>query len=227
MPTVLVTGANRGLGLEFVKQYAADGWSVIACCRNPLDAPELAKVQGTIRTQSLDVADHRAVDRLADELTGVPIDLLINNAGLYGPKGGSYADIDYAAWEEVLRVNVMSPIKVTVALLANLLAGDLKKLVTLTSKMGSMADNGSGGAHIYRSSKAGVNAVMHSLALDLAPRGIASCLLHPGWVQTAMGGPNALISPTESISGMRRVIENLTLDEVGGVYNYTGDPIPW
>ena len=133
MPTVFITGANRGIGLEFTRQYAANGWDVIATCRNPIQPGELAKVPGNIEVHGLDVTDHRQVDRLASELGGRPFDVLINNAGVYGPRGVSAADMDYAEWESVLRTNALSPFKVATAFADNVAASDEKKLVTIST----------------------------------------------------------------------------------------------
>lgn len=219
MPTVLVTGANRGLGLEFVKQYAAEGWRVIATCRDPDEAEELKAVEGEVEIEKLDVADREALDSFAARLDG-PLDLLILNAGV-----GRADPLTAEKWLHVLAVNAVAP-----TLIARALAGKMAegaKIAAITSKMGSIADNGSGGGYAYRSSKAALNAAMKSLAIDLKPRGIPVLLLHPGWVRTRMGGPNGLIDPPESIAGMRRRIEELTLESSGRFSDYKGEEIPW
>ena len=227
MPTVLITGANRGLGLEFARQYAADGWSVIATCRDPVNPGELATIAGDIEVHSLDVTDGRAVERLADNLKGRAIDVLVHNAGVMGPRRLALDALDYDAWAEVMRVNMMAPVRVCACFADHVAGSDMKKIAVLSSKMGSIDDNTSGGSYIYRTSKAGLNAAMKSVAHDLGGKGIAVAILHPGWVRTDMGGPNGLIDPPESITGMRRVIENLTLETSGGFFNYDGRPIPW
>ncbi|MGB0671698.1 MAG: SDR family oxidoreductase [Rhodospirillales bacterium] len=227
MRVILITGANRGLGLEFTRQYAAAGCTVIATCRNPIQPGELATLQGNIQVHGLDVTDARSIERLAKDLEGRAIDILINNAGVYGPKAAQWPDLDYAAWEEVLRVNALAPMRLAAAFHANLKAGIDRKLVTVTSKMGSMTDNTSGGSVIYRSSKAAVNAVMKTLAHDWAADGIGVLLLHPGWVKTDMGGPHALIDTATSVEGMRRVIEDFSLPQSGHFYDFTGAPVPW
>lgn len=224
MPTVLVTGANRGIGLEFVRQYATDGWRVVATCRRPEAADELNALG--VEVHRLDVADFSAVDALARSLAGQAVDLLVNNAGLYGERQ-ALGGIDYAGWEQVLRVNALAPLKMVEAFLPHLDAGTGKRIACLSSKMGSMAENSSGGAYVYRSSKAALNAVVKSLALDLRGRGIAVAALHPGWVRTAMGGPGALIGPAESVAGMRRVIDGLTIEGSGHFYAYDGTEVPW
>lgn len=226
MPTVLVTGANRGLGLEFARQYAADGWHVIATCRAPEQASEL-QVLSNIEVKALDVTDFDAVEQLARDLDGVTIDVLLNNAGIYGPKGCGLGDIDFDAWEDVLRTNVLAPMRVAQCFVPHVARSEKRCIATLSSKMGSMADNSSGGSYIYRSSKAGLNAVMKSLAHDLTPQGITSIILHPGWVRTDMGGANGLIEAPESVRGLRRVIGEASLQSSGCFFNYDGSEIPW
>jgi len=232
MPTTLISGANRGLGLEFVKQYVADGWRVHACCRAPNDAEALQQLaaasNGSITLHALDVADFGQIDRFAKDFAAEPIDLLLNNAGIYPDRGSrGFGDTNYVAWDMAFRVNSMAPLKMAEAFIEHVARSDGRKIAFVTSKMGSMDDNTSGGAYLYRSSKAALNMVAKSLAIDLAPRGITVGLLHPGWVQTDMGGPNAWISPQQSISGMRRVIEQLTLADSGNFYSYDGQWVPW
>ena len=223
MPTVLITGANRGLGLEFARQYAADGWSVIGTCRDPDTAGELRAIDG-VRIETLDVADRAAVARFGERLAGATLNLFIANAGVMG--GGGAMGPDYAEeWLETLAINAVAPVLLAYALKDRLARG--AKAVAITSKMGSIADNGSGGAYSYRSSKAALNAAWRSLALDWKGDGIAAAVLHPGWVRTRMGGPNGLIDPEESVAGMRRVIAGLGLEQTGGFFNYDGAPIPW
>ncbi len=228
MPTALVTGANRGLGLEFARQYLADGWDVIACCRNPDDAGDLRALDNDRLTiLAVDVARSDQIRALAETLKDRPIDVLINNAGVSGPRMTEEGYGEPEAWLDALRVNLISPFELTQALLDNVHSGDQKKIVTITSKMGSMADNTDGGRVIYRSSKAGLNAVMKSLSIDLAKEGIIVLILHPGWVLTDMGGPDAWIGVEESISGMRAIIEHATPEHAGRFLAYDGAEIPW
>ena len=227
MPTCLITGANRGLGLEFVRQYAADDWKVIATCRRPDEAEALAVVEGSVQIYPLDVTDFARVEQLARKLSGVPIDLLINNAGIYGPRVVPYNNVEYGVWCEVLRVNTMAPLKVSAAFLDHLNKGREKKIVTISSKMGSITDNTSGGVYIYRSSKAALNAVMKSLSIDLGGQGLTVVVLNPGWVRTDMGGSGATIDSFESVAGMRDVINNLTTEDNGRFLHYDGSEIPW
>jgi NAD(P)-dependent dehydrogenase (short-subunit alcohol dehydrogenase family) len=231
MSTVLITGANRGLGLEFTRQYAAAGWQVLACCRNPAEADDMNAVanasRGQVQVHALDVADLNAIDTLAKKLRDVPLDLIINNAGIYPDRSSGFGQIDYDAWKLAFVVNTMAPLKMVEAFVANLERGQGKLVATVSSKMGSVADNTSGGCYLYRSSKSAVNMVMKSLSLDLAARGIRAVTLHPGWVQTDMGGPNALITAEESVSGMRHVLETVTNQQSGHFISYDGSEIPW
>ncbi len=225
---VLITGANRGLGLEFAKQYAQDGWQVLACCRSPQQASALqalANTHGNIQILALDVADFAQIDALAQQLKDFKIDVLINNAGIY-PDSGSH-EINTDDWLEAFTINSISPYKVATAFTPHVAKSRLKKIATLTSKMGSIDDNTSGGSYIYRSSKAAANMVIKSLSIDLQPQGISVVTLHPGWVQTDMGGSNALINTKTSVNGMRRVIDHLSLATTGRFINYDGQHITW
>ena len=226
MPTTLITGAGRGLGLEFVRQYAEAGWTVLAGAREPDRAEALLRVDGDVSPVPLDVADPASVAILAERLSGVPIDLLINNAGLYGPRDVALGEIDYDAWRQVLEVNTLAPMRLAESFIGQLRAGQGRKIVTLSSKMGSIGE-ATGGSYIYRSSKAAVNAVMRSLALDLAADGFTIVVVHPGWVRTDMGGPGAAIDAVDSVAGLKRVIEGLTPADTGRFLNYDGSPISW
>lgn len=232
MQTVLVTGANRGLGLEFCKQYAAEGWRVFACCRSPHKAEALNRLAASYPKQltlhALDVADPTQIARLGQELASQPIDLLLNNAGIYpdADKMG-FCHTDFDAWALAFRVNSMATLHMAETFIRNLDLGSRKTIATVSSKMGSIDDNGSGGHYLYRSSKTAVNMVIKSLAVDLAPRGILAVALHPGWVLTDMGGPNALITPQQSVSGMRRVLAQLSSADSGRFIDFDGKEIPW
>jgi NAD(P)-dependent dehydrogenase (short-subunit alcohol dehydrogenase family) len=227
MPTCLITGASRGIGLEFAKQYAADGWSVVATCRRPDQSEALRQVQGDVRIEPLDVSDFARVEVLGKQLEALPIDLLINNAGLYGPRVVPYDSVDYGAWMEVLRVNTMACLKVSAVFSRNVAWSKRKTIVAITSLMGSVTENSSGGAYIYRSSKAALNAVMRSLSIDLKPKEIVVALLHPGWVRTNIGGSGAYLDAFESVAGMRDVISKLRLADTGRFFNYDGAELPW
>ena len=231
MASLLVTGASRGLGLEFARQYAADGWRVFAACREPQAAGELQKLAtgsaGRIRVLAMNVADGASVRAAAAEIADEAVDVLLNNAGVGNPPGKTLGSLDYAAWLRVLDVNALGPARVAEALLENVARGGGRLIVTLTSRMGSIADNHSGGSYPYRSSKAAANMVVRSLAVDLAPRGIACVALHPGWVRTDMGGAGGKIEPGESVAAMRRLIAGLGPKDSGKFYNYDGAEIPW
>jgi NAD(P)-dependent dehydrogenase (short-subunit alcohol dehydrogenase family) len=204
---------------------------VIATCRDPGSAPQLRQLAaacgGRIEVVALDVTDLASVRAAAQALAGTAIDVLVNNAGIGSPKNQRLGHLDYAAWARVLDVNTLGPMRATEAFLDHLAAGGDKKLVTITSGMGSIADNSSGGSYAYRSSKAAVNMVVKSLSLDLAPRGITCIVMNPGWVRTDMGGPGGSISPAESVTGMRRVIARLTPADTGKFFNYDGGTYPW
>ncbi len=229
--TALVTGANRGLGLEFVRQYAEAGWKTTAACRSPKSAKELKALQerhpDRIAILALDVTDAESVRGAAAQLRGEPVDLLLNNAGVGGPPAQRIGSFDYAAWMRVLDANVLGPARVIEAFVDNVSNGRDRRIVTLTSRMGSIADNSSGGSYAYRSSKAGVNAVMKSFAIDLAPRGITCVVVHPGWVRTDMGGSGGKLAPAESVKSLRALIESLEPGDAGKFFNYDGEPLPW
>jgi NAD(P)-dependent dehydrogenase (short-subunit alcohol dehydrogenase family) len=225
---VLITGANRGIGLEFVKQYAADNWNVFACYREPQSSEDLfalSKTYQNIQVLQLDVSDFDAIEKLALKLKNQSIDLLINNAGIY--PSSDLNDMDYDDWTTAFKINSMAPFKMTQSFIPHIAASRLKKIATLTSKMGSLDDNTSGGSYIYRTSKAALNMVMKSLSVDLKAHGISVVTLHPGWVLTSMGGPNALISTQTSVAGIRKVITNLNLSNTGKFIAYDGKEIAW
>lgn len=227
-PTILITGTNRGIGLEFTQQYAADGWNVIACCRDPHSSPALqalASAHNNIEIIALDVANFTQINAVALQLENRKIDVLLNNAGVY-PES-SLGNIDYDEWATAFKVNTMAPLKMAEAFMSNIAASELKKIATLSSKMGSLDDNTSGGSYIYRSSKTAVNMVMKSLAIDAKPHDIAVVTLHPGWVQTDMGGPNGLVNTQTSVTGLRKVIANVSLANSGKFIAYDGKEIAW
>jgi NAD(P)-dependent dehydrogenase (short-subunit alcohol dehydrogenase family) len=232
MPSVLVTGANRGLGLEFVKQYSADGWRVFACCRSPEESKDLTSLaSGTedrVSLHALDVSQAPSIAALAGELRGEAIDILLNNAGMYGDDShDDFGKLDYEKWARTFLVNVMGAMMVTEAFVDNVVSSEMRLIAFMSSLMGSIADNGSGGCYMYRSSKAALNAVAKSLSLDLKDRGIKTVILHPGWVKTDMGGANAPLLPPESITGMRKVLEGLRKKDSGKFLSYAGEELPW
>jgi NAD(P)-dependent dehydrogenase (short-subunit alcohol dehydrogenase family) len=230
MTTVLVTGANRGIGLEFVRQYAAEGAEVIACCRNPDAAAELQALAGAsggrVRVMRLDVANAADIAALKAALAGQPIDILINNAGISGPRRQSADDIDLEGWLETFRINTVAPVAISQALRANLKAGAEKKLAAITSQLGSTANNG-GQRYAYRSSKAALNNAMRGLSRDWAGDGIAVGIYHPGWVRTDMGGASAPLTPEASVRGLRQRIAELGPKTSGAYRDYSGAELPW
>jgi len=225
MPTVLLTGASRGLGLEFTRQYAKAGWRVIATCRDPAKAPELRAVAGSIEIHALDATDFAAVGRLAATLGDVAVDVLIANAGIIGPREMTPDAIDAAAWEMAFRVNTMAPLALAGAFRRHVARSEERKAIAISSRLGSMAANDDGGLYVYRSSKAALNAVWRSFALD--NKALTAAVLHPGWVRTDMGGASAPVLPADSVAGMRRVIAGLKAADSGGFFAYDGEALPW
>lgn len=229
MPTVLITGANRGIGFELARQYAADDWRVLACRRSSSSQLDrLAAANAQVVQHELDVLDLASVDRAAAAIGDEPVDLLVNNAGIC-PKGEELGRIDYDVWNETLRVNVLGPMKVAEALVERVAASAMKKLVVVTSHMGAITavtTAADGGDYSYRSSKAGVNMVIKLLAVELAERGICVAGIHPGWVRTDMGGPQARLDVVTSVTGMREVFARLTAADAGTYWNYNGDTLP-
>lgn len=227
MPTVLITGAGRGLGFELAKQYAADGWTVIATVREPKAGAKLAALGKAVEVHIADVTDRAAVARFAKDLNGAPVDVLICNAGIYGPKGDPFGRTDYAAWEQVMRVNVLAPMATVEALIDNVAASRLKRIVMMSSQLGSLTLSKDGRDPIYRSSKTALNQVMRTLAVQLADRGITVISVSPGWVQTDMGGPAAPLTPEVSMAGVRKVIAGLTPKDSGTFIHFDGTRNPW
>ncbi len=222
--TYVVTAANRGLGLEFVRQLVARGERVIATARDPEAATELAALD--VRVEGLDVADAASVERLGEVLAGASVDVLINNAGV-GVGSKPFESLDLAELTDFFNVNTVGTLRVTRALLPALRRGEGKTIANIPSRMGSIADNSSGGAYSYRASKAALNMVTRSLAIDLKPEGFVCLVLHPGWVQTRMGGDSAPVTPEKSIAGMLRVIDGASADVSGEFFDFEGQKVPW
>lgn len=223
-PTVLITGANRGLGLEFARQYSEDGWTVIGTARKPNEASEL-KATGA-RIVQLDVLDQNSLSAMAALLEGEPIDLLINNAGIF-PRESAIQNIDFDDYSRTLAVNTIGPVRVTQALLENLRQGNKKQIVNMSSALGSIGDNSRGGFYGYRESKAALNMFTKTLAAELGPDGFTCLAIHPGWVATDMGGPNAPLTPQQSVSAMKRVIAGLTAEDNGSYRSLSGEEVAW
>jgi len=226
MTTILITGANRGIGLEFVKQYAAEDADIIACCREPSKADALHAIDGNIRVAELDVGDAESIGALKYELGDSPIDILINNAGIGGPRDVIPGTLDVEAWLDVFRINSIAPFMMALMLKGNLRHGNDKKLITITSVLGSIAES-SGGNQPYRASKAAVNSLMHGVSKDWAKDGILVGIFHPGWVQTDMGGSGAPVKVQDSVKGLRARIAELDAERSGTYRDYANRQIPW
>lgn len=230
MATVLVTGANRGIGLEFVKHYLDRGDRIIGTYRDIESSGELIQMSedhDRLEAYTLDVSSDKSLEDFPNQLRDMPIDIFINNAGVYGPRDSTFNNVDEENWIPVLRINAIAPLILTQLIIENLRKSSVKKLIYITSKMGSIDDNKGGGSYVYRSSKTALNAVVKSISVDLADEGMRVALLHPGWVRTDMGGPNGLIDTKTSVSGMIEVISGLEQSSSGGFYNYDGIEIPW
>lgn len=229
--SLVITGASRGIGLEFVRQYLDAGWRVHATCRQPDQCAPLLNLAASHRDllnlHPLDVSDAHQISALATKLRDQPVDLLINNAGVLGPRLQGLGQIHPQAWLDTFAVNAIAPLLMVESLLDNLLAGGLRLVANVTSKMGSIQDNDSGGFYIYRSSKVALNMVVKSASIDLAERGVRLVLLHPGWVKTSMGGPNAELEVADSVSRMRAILERVGPDDSGRFFDIDGSTIPW
>jgi NAD(P)-dependent dehydrogenase (short-subunit alcohol dehydrogenase family) len=230
MANVLITGANRGIGLELTRAYAGAGDRVFTFCRDPASATALndlaTQTTGKVSVHAMDVGDGASIKAGAAALAGAPVDILINNAGVIGGDPQTLESIDFDAWEAALRVMTIGPFRVVQALLPNLKAAAGAKVMTVTSQMGASTWP-YGGMYAYCSAKAGVNRVMQILAIDLKPHGIIAAMVHPGWVQTDMGGSGADITPVESASGIHQVIAGLSMANTGAFYKWNGEIHPW
>lgn len=228
METILITGANRGIGLELTKRFLAAGNKVIATCRHPEHYPELVDFANSpsLAVCPLEVTDNRSVNHLCSELGEQTIDVLINNAGIMGGNHQSIDDMDYSAWIEAFEVNTIAPFRLITALQDNLQRSKRPRAVTLSSQMGSL-NRKSKGSFAYRSSKAAVNKVMQVMSMELEAMGIVVCPVHPGWVRTDMGGDAADISVEESGAGLIKLIDSLTMAHSGRFWTWQGEEHPW
>lgn len=238
MPSVLITGANRGLGFGLAQLYADDGWRVFACCRKPDRATDLKALVdasgGSVTLHRVDMQDLASIDALAADIADEALDVLLNVAGYYGPVIMTEPDglqefgtSDYEEWTKIFSVNVFAVMRMAEAFVDHVAASDQKKIITLSSQLGSMGRNTSGKIYPYRASKAAANALMRSMAVDLKGKGIIAVPIHPGWVRTEMGGPEADIDPDTSVRGVKAVIGGLTLDDSGVFFDYEGKEMPW
>lgn len=223
MSTVLITGAARGLGLDFVKQYVARGWRVHACAR---DAATLKEIKGDIRIHKLEVTDYPAVTALAETLAGEAIDVLLCNAGIAGREATVLGSIDPAVWRQTFEVNALAPLMMAEAFVEHVARSQARKMVAISSRLGSIALADSG-RYAYRASKAALNMEWKGLSVDLAGKGLICVVLHPGWVQTDMGGQAATLTIDQSVPAMVKVIDGLKPADNGRFINYDGTPLPW
>jgi NAD(P)-dependent dehydrogenase (short-subunit alcohol dehydrogenase family) len=224
MPTILITGASRGIGLEFTRQFSGDGWDVIAACRNPSAAGDLNGMAG-VEVHALDVDNGGSVTALKSALGGRSIDVLLNNAGIIGQRAG-FGTLDYDAWAGAMNTNVFGPMRMAEAFADNVTSSDRKQMVFITSRMGSITET-SPNAYVYRSSKAALNMAVRCMSLELANQGLTAILFHPGHVSTDMGGAAAPVTPTQSVTGMKQQILGFTQADNGRFLAYDGDEIPW
>ena len=232
MQSILITGSNRGLGLEWSRQYAELGWRVYATCRFPEQADalqQLAVQYPSLSMHHLDVTDTSHIQQLANTLQDQPLDILVNNAGVYFERWGkdTLGSIDYAAWLETYQVNILGAVQVTEALRNSLSRSSKRLVVMTTSHMGSIAEIAGPNDYAYRSSKAALNAVVKGMVYELAPLGIGILLVHPGWVRTRMGGQQGRFTVTESVHNMRKLVDQFRLQDSGHFYRYDGVTIPW
>ena len=238
MATLLITGANRGIGLEHTRQALAAGETVIATCRHPAGAKDLRALEDdypkALRIEELDVASGESVCALVGRLEGVPIDILINNAGTAGDKSWdpsankqSLGSIDYEQWRWIMEVNLLGAMRVTEALVDNVAASEKKQIIMISSGLASIAHNTMGGSHLYRTSKAALNMLAKGIAVDLADRDITVIALSPGWTKTDMGGQDAHWTVDESVRMQRRVVAGLNLSDSGKFYELQGEEVPW
>ena len=223
-PTVLITGANRGIGLELARQYAKAGWHVIGTARTRDSADALVATGADVI--QLDVTDKSSVDRLARDLDNQPIDILINNAGIQ-PLMWTLAEIDFDEFTRALNVNTVGPVRVVHALLSSLRSGTLRTIINVTSNLGSITANTDGGFYGYRESKAALNMFTKTLAAELGPEGFICAAIHPGWVRTDLGGGDAPLDVRQSVESIRRVIESLSQADNGSFWSYAGTQMKW
>jgi NAD(P)-dependent dehydrogenase (short-subunit alcohol dehydrogenase family) len=231
MNTVLITGANRGLGLEHARRYAARGARVFATARAPADATELralaAAHPGQVDVLRYEASDPQAPAQLRAALAGSALDLLFANAGDIGGRHQAFGSIDVEAVLALIRVNALAPLKLAEALADNVARSTRRVMAFQSSLMGSIGDNGSGGHYEYRIAKNALNMIARSISVDLRPRGVIAVALHPGWARTRMGGANAPVPLETSVSGQQRLLDALTQADNGRFFNYDGKELPW
>ncbi len=229
--SILITGTSRGIGLALTGKFSREGWRVFACCRDPERADALNNMvkgrEGLISVHPLDVTDNKRVKELRNELMNEKIDILYNNAGVYGPEEQDFGDVNVDDWIQAFRVNTIAPLKMAEAFVKQVMRSRKKIIAIMGTSMGSIGDNTSGGFYAYRSSKSAVHMIMKNLSIDLRNMGIVCVALHPGWVRTDMGGSQALLSPSESADGLYNVLMSLTSRDNGRFLSCEGDELPW
>ncbi|MCY4310470.1 MAG: SDR family oxidoreductase [Rhodospirillaceae bacterium] len=226
MTNVLITGAGRGIGLELARRFLAAGARVNATVRDMAKADSLRSLGNRVTINVCDVTSDADVSALAEGLADKPIDVLINNAGILLNRGEAFGNIDLEAFEEVLRVNTIAPIRVAQAFADNVAASSKKLIVNVSSRMGSIGEGGVA-AYSYRASKAALNMAMTTIAKDLEGQGVTVIVVHPGWVRTDMGGSSASLSVEESVDGLMHVIDSVSMVDTGSFFNYDGTSIQW
>lgn len=227
MPTVLITGAGRGIGWEFARQYAGDGWDVIATCRNPAAESMLADLGSRVSVYEADMRNADDLERLSAKIGNRPIDIMILNAATDGPRANSEKAFDREVWGEVMSVNVVAPLQLVDLFANNVAASREKTIVALSSELGSVGGQFPGGKPAYRASKAALNNVMRRVSGQLAKRGIVTLIVHPGWVRAGLGSPDAPVAVADSVGGMRRLIDRAGPLESGRFFAYDGAELPW
>lgn len=231
LSTVIITGANRGIGFELTKRFLlSNEWKILACCRNPDGADALKDLaensSNRVEICRLDLTNENSIKAFSEKISGRAIDVLLNNAGIMGGNHQSAFDMDFDAWFETFKVNTMAPLRMVQASIENLRQSSNPRIITISSQMGSLNRMGKG-SYAYRSSKAALNKVMQVLAAELEQEGIIVTVMHPGWVQTDMGGKDADISPQASAEGLFRVITSLKKSDNGRFLQWTGEDHPW
>jgi NAD(P)-dependent dehydrogenase (short-subunit alcohol dehydrogenase family) len=229
--TILITGANRGIGLELTREFASYGWRVLACCRDPQRAEELQTLAersaGAVTVFPLEVTDGERIRALSATLAEERIDILLNNAGVSGPEQQDFGVIDTDAWLRTFQINSIAPLNMAVAFVEQVARSRRRIIATIGSQLGSLTENTEGGMYAYRSSKAAAHMVVKSLSIDLQGRGITVVALHPGWVSTRMGGPEAPVKPRQSAADLFAVLTALTPKDTGKLWAHTGQVLPW
>ena len=226
MPTVLITGASRGIGRALAEGYARRGWTVWAAARTPA-SEAIAAIDGDVRPVALDLGDVASIDSLPERMGWPALDIQLNCAGLLGPTRTMQGPADTDDWPAVFQVNVIGTLRLTLSMLPLIALGKERKIVALTSRWGSIGENAEGGKTAYRASKAALNAALHNMSIELTDKGIVVLIITPGWVRTAMGGPDAPVSSKERAEDLITLLSRLNAAHSGRFLNYDGQELPW